>query len=96
MTTTYDPLVWIPVIRAEAYPGAWPADRFPTPRGFPIIDLYIRFLVVDTMVFERLVTLAASTNNSGIDDYGFEFDMSSTDARALGRQLMAAADEAEV
>ena len=63
MTTTYDPLVWIPVIRAEAYPDAWPADRFPTPRDFPIIDLDIRFLVVDTMVFERLVTLAASTNN---------------------------------
>ena len=94
MTTTYDPLVWIPVIRAEAYPDAWPADR--SPRAFPIVDLGIRLLVVDTMVFARQVTLAASTNNTGIDDHGFEIDLSSTDARALGRQLMAAADESEV
>jgi len=43
-----------------------------------------------------MVTVAASTNNAGLDVYGQEYDLTPSDARALGRQLMAAADESDI
>jgi len=42
-----------------------------------------------------MVTVAASTNNAGLDAYGQEYDLTPSDARALGHQLIAAAAECE-
>jgi hypothetical protein len=83
----------IPVARAQAYPHTWPDDS--SPEDAPIVDLDVHHLLVDTMVFSGMVTLAASTNDAGVDAYGQEFDLTPSDARTLGHQLVAAADECE-
>ena len=92
MTSPFNSMFAFPVSRAQAYPHTWPVD--PSPEDAPVVDLGIDRLIVDTRVVEPgMVTLAASTRNAVNDAYGFEFDLAPSDARALGHQLIAAADE---
>ena len=93
MTSPFNPMIAFPVTRAQAYPHTWPDD--PSLEDAPIVDLGIHHLIVGTEVFPGMVTLAASTTNACRDAYGQEYDLTPTDARALGRQLLAAADECE-
>ena len=93
MTSQFNSMIAFPVTRAQRYPHTWPDD--PSPEAAPIVDLHIDRLAVDTEVVPGMVTLAASTRDASRDAYGSEYDLAPTDARALGRQLMAAADECE-
>jgi hypothetical protein len=89
MTSPFDSVSAFPVSRAQAYPHTWPEE--PPLEDAPVVDLDVDHLVVETMVSQDTVTLAASTRNASIDAYGFEFDLSPSDARALGHRLIAAA-----
>jgi len=93
MTAPFDSMIAFPVSRAQAWPHTWPED--PSPEDAPVVDLDVHHVIVDTKVSPGRVTLAASTRDAYRDAYGQEFDLAPTDARALGRQLMAAADECE-
>ena len=94
MTSPFDSIIAFPVTRAQAYPHTWPDDS--SPEEAPIVDLGLDHITVDTsVVHPGAVTLAASTRNAGVDAYGFEFDVTPSDARALGRQLIAAAAACE-
>ena len=92
MTSPFDSLATFPVTRAQAYPHTWPDDS--SPEEAPILGVD-HFLVDTWVVKPGTVTLAASTRNAGVDAYGFEFDVTPSDARALGRQLIAAAAACE-
>jgi hypothetical protein len=93
MTSPFDPMIAFPVSRAQAYPHTWSED--PAPEDASIADLDIHHLIVDTLVYPGTVTLAASTRNAGNDAYGQEYDLTPSDARALGHQLIAAAAQCE-
>jgi len=93
MTSPFDSMIAFPVSRAQAYPHTWPED--PSLEDAPILDLGVDHLLVDTLVWSGTVTLAASTRNAGSDAYGQEFDLTPSDARALGHQLIVAAAECE-
>jgi len=94
MTSPFDSMLAFAVSRAQAYPHTWPDDS--SPEEAPIVDLGVHRLIVDKWVVKPgMVTIAASTRNAGVDAYGFEFDMTPSDARALGHQLIAAAAECE-
>jgi hypothetical protein len=93
MTSPFDPMIAFPVTRAEAYPHTWPVD--PSLEEAPIVHLGVDHLIVDTLVYPGTVTLAASTRNAGNDAYGQEYDLTPSDARALGHQLIAAAAKCE-
>jgi len=94
MTSPFNPMIAFPVFRAQAYPHTWPVD--PSPEDAPIVDLEVHHLIVDVSVAQLgTVTLAASTRNASNDAYGQEYDLDPSDARALGQQLIAAADESE-
>jgi hypothetical protein len=94
MTSPFHSMIAFPVSRAQAYPHTWPVD--PSLEDAPIIDLGVDHLIVEMMVFPGTVTLAASTRNAGNDAYGQEYDLTPSDARALGHQLIAAAARCEV
>ena len=83
----------LPESRGAAYPHTWPED--PSPEAAPVVNLDVHHVIVDTKVVPGRVTLAASTRDASRDAYGSEYDLAPTDARALSRQLMAAADECE-
>lgn len=92
--TTFDPMVAIPVVRAQAYTHSWPIEPAADVAG--VADLAVDHLTVDVDVVRvGLVTLATSGVNSEADPYGHEFDLTPSDARRLGRQLLAAADASE-
>jgi hypothetical protein len=93
MTTPFNCMRTFPVSRAEAYPHSMPDD--PLDAEGPNVVLDDHRLTVDTLVTLGTVTLAASTRNAAADAYGQEFDLAPADARALGRQLIAAAGECE-
>jgi hypothetical protein len=93
MTSPFNPLIAFPVSRAQAYPHTRPED--PSPGDASIVDLGVDHLIVDTLVYPGTVTLAASTRNAGVDAYGQEYDLTPSDARALGHQLIAAAAKTE-
>ena len=93
MTSPFDSMIAFPVSPAQAYPHTWPED--PSPEAAPIVDLRVDHLIVDTLVRSGTVTLAASTRNAVNDAYGQEYDLTPSDARALGHQLIAAAAECE-
>jgi hypothetical protein len=93
MTSPFDSMIAFPVTRAQAYPHTWPVD--PSPEDAPIVDLGVDHLIVDTLVRAGMVTLAASRRDAGRDAFGFEFDLTPSEARALGHQLIAAAAECE-
>jgi hypothetical protein len=93
MTSPLDSMIAFPITRAQAYPHTRPVD--PSPEEAPIVDLGVDHLIVDTLVYPGMVTLAASTSNAGNDAYGQEYDLTPSDARALGRQLIAAAAQCE-
>jgi hypothetical protein len=92
MTTTFDSMLRFPVARAQSYPHSPPAD--PTAEGL-ILDLDVEHLVVDASVVIGMVTLAASTTKADSDAYGQEFDLTPTEARRLGYQLLSAADSSD-
>jgi len=95
MTSPFNPMIAFPVSRAQAYPHTWPED--PSLKDAPILALGIDHLTVDVSVIQLgTVTLAASTRNAGNDAYGQEYDLTPSDARALGHQLIAAAARCEV
>ena len=91
MTSPFESMIAFPVSRAQAYPHTWPKD--PSPEDAPIVDLGVDHLIVDTLVRAGMVTLAASRRDAGRDAFGFEFDLTPSDARALGHQLIAAGAE---
>ena len=93
MNSSFDSMIAFPVTRAQAYPHTWPEDS--SPEDAPIVDLGVDHLIVDTLVYPGTVTLAASTRNADADAYGQEFDLTPSDARALGHQLIAAAAKSE-
>jgi hypothetical protein len=94
MTSPFDPTIAFPVSRAQAYPHTWPID--PSREDAPIVDLDVDRLVVEVSASEvGMVTVAASTPNGHLDAYGQEYDLTPSDARALGHHLIAAAAECE-
>ena len=93
MTSSFNSMLAFPVSRAQAYPRRGRSN--PSPEEAPIVDLGVDHLIVDTLVYPGTVTLAASTRNAGNDAYGQEFDLTPSDARALGHQLIAAAAQCE-
>ena len=94
MTSPFNSMIAFHVSRAQAYPHTWPVD--PSPEDAPIVDLGVDHLIVGVSVIQvGTVTLAASTRNAVNDAYGQEYDLTPSDARALGHQLIAAAAECE-
>jgi hypothetical protein len=94
LTKLFDPMITIPVVRAQAYTHGCPMEPAADVAG--VADLDVDHLTVDVnVVGAGLVTLATSGVNAEADPYGHEFDLMPSDARTLGRQLLAAADASE-
>jgi hypothetical protein len=92
MTRMFDSMLKFPVTRAKSYPHTEP-DR--SGLDAPIVDLDVQHFVVDASVIVGMVTLAASTTKADSDAYGQEFDLTPTEARRLGYQLLSAADSSD-
>lgn len=94
MTKTIDSLRAFPIRRAQLYPHG-PTGN-PVDEDRPIAELDIDHLTVDVSVVEvGTVTIAGSSKNMPRDIYGVELDLSPSDARSLGHQLIEAAAQAE-
>ncbi len=94
MTTTIDSFRMFPIRRAQLYPY-WPTGN-QVEGDPPITELDIDHLTVDVSVVELgLVTIAGSSRNLPDDPHGVELDLSPSDARSLGHQLIEAAAHAE-
>lgn len=89
MTVRFNSMLRFATTRAQMYPH-WPIEG--ESDGHPITGLDVDHLTVDVSVIGLgKVTIAASMNDKVHDSYGVEFDLEPSVARALGRQLIAAA-----